>query len=257
MRAHDDTVLEQFDARAEAYLASAVHSAGPDLERARALVARGEHARNALLDVGCGAGHLSFALAPLLTRVVATDPSPSMLATVAAAARDRGLAHVETVQAGAHRLPFAAGEFDVVASRYSAHHWLDVPAALREMRRVLAPAGRLLLIDLCGGETPLADTHLQALELLRDPSHVRDFTKVEWRALLAESGFEFLIEESWPTRLEFATWIERMRTPPASVAAIRRMQAGAPREVAASLAFEPDGSFTPRTGLWLARPASA
>jgi ubiquinone/menaquinone biosynthesis C-methylase UbiE len=257
MRAHDDTVLEQFDARAEAYLASAVHSAGPDLERARALLAGGGQSRGALLNVGCGAGHLSFALAPLLARVVASDPSPSMLKTVAAAARERGYAHLETLQAGAHRLPFAAGEFDVVASRYSAHHWLDVPAALREMRRALAPTGRLLMIDLCGGETPLVDTHLQAIELLRDPSHVRDFTRSEWRALLAEAGFEILVEESWPTRLEFASWIERMRTPPAAAAAIRRMQTGAPREVAASLAFEPDGSFTPRTVLFLARAVSA
>lgn len=257
MRAHDDKVLGQFDARAEAYLTSAVHSAGPDLERARALLASGVASRGALLDVGCGAGHLSFAVASLLARVVASDPSPSMLATVAAAARERGFPHLETLQAGAHRLPFAAGEFDVVASRYSAHHWLDVPAALREMRRVLAPGGRLLMIDLLGGETPLADTHLQALELLRDPSHVRDFTRVEWRALLMEAGFEVLSEESWPTRLEFGSWIERMRTPPASVAAIRRMQADAPREVAEALAFEPDGSFTPRTVLLFARAVSA
>jgi ubiquinone/menaquinone biosynthesis C-methylase UbiE len=180
-----------------------------------------------------------------------------MLKTVAAAARERGFAHLETLQTGAHRLPCADGEFDVVASRYSAHHWLDVPGALREMRRVLAPAGRLLLIDLCGDETPLVDTHLQALELLRDPSHVRDYTRSEWRALLAAAGFEVLVEESWPTRLEFASWIERMRTPPVAVAAIRRMQAGAPREVANSLAFEPDGSFTPRTALFLAQAVSA
>jgi ubiquinone/menaquinone biosynthesis C-methylase UbiE len=253
MRAHDDTVLEQFDPRAQAYLTSAVHSHGPDLERARELVTSVTPAARTLLDVGCGAGHLSFALAPRLEHVVATDPSPSMLATVGAAARDRGFFEIETLRAGAHSLPFGAGAFDVVASRYSAHHWLDVPAALREMRRVLAPGGRLLMIDLLGDDTPLVDTHLQALELLRDPGHVRDFTRGEWHTLLAEAGLEVLAQATWSTRIEFTPWIERMRTPPDSVAAIRRMQAGAPREVAESLAFEPDGSFTPRTALFFAR----
>jgi ubiquinone/menaquinone biosynthesis C-methylase UbiE len=256
MRAHDEAVLSQFDPRAQAYLTSAVHAAGPDLEHARALMRDLEPAPNTLLDVGCGAGHLSFVLAPTFTRVVATDPAPSMLATVAAAAADRGLRQIETVRAPASRLPFDAASFGIVATRYSAHHWEDVPAALDEMRRVLAPGGRLLIIDLLGGDTPLVDTHLQAIELLRDPSHIRDFTRVEWRTLLGAAGFVVETEATWPTRLEFRSWIERMRTPPESAAAIRRLQSGAPREVAEALALEPDGSFTPRTGLFLGRPSA-
>jgi SAM-dependent methyltransferase len=250
---HDAAVLSQFDPRSHAYLTSAVHSSGPDLEHARTIVRALDPPPRALLDVGCGAGHLSFALARSSVRAVATDPAPSMLATVAAAAAQRGLTQIETVRAAAEALPFDSASFDVVATRYSAHHWNDVPAALREMRRVLAPGGLLLVIDLLGGETPLVDTHLQAIELLRDTSHVRDFTRVEWRGLLAAAGFTVETEATWLTRLEFGSWIERMRTPPESAAAIRRLQSGAPREVADALALEADGSFTPRTGLFAAR----
>ncbi|HZF30191.1 MAG TPA: class I SAM-dependent methyltransferase [Gammaproteobacteria bacterium] len=253
MRTHDATVLEQFDSQARAYLTSAVHSAGTDLERAKRLVEAALPPRAAIVDVGCGAGHLAFALAPHVARVAAVDPSPAMRATVEAAARERGLANVATYAANAAALPFAVGTFCVAASRYSAHHWRDVPAALREMRRVLKPGGFLLMIDALGDESPLVDTHLQALELLRDPSHVRDLAAPEWRTALERAGFAIVEESVWPTRIEFAAWIERMRTPPESVAAIRRLESGAPREVSEALALEPDGSFTLRTGLFWAR----
>ncbi len=256
MRSHDRAVLEQFDPRAAAYLASAVHAAGPDLERARTLVQQALPSTAALLDVGCGAGHLSFAVAPSLARVVAADPSPAMLATTEAAARQRGLGNIEAVRTGAGALPFPEAAFCTVASRYSAHHWNDVPAALREMRRVVKPNGYLLLIDLLGVESPLVDTHLQAMELLRDPSHVRDLTPTEWRALIERAGFELIEHRVWPTRIEFRPWIERMRTPPETVAAIRRLQEAAPREVWDALAFEPDGTFTAQTGLFWARAPS-
>jgi SAM-dependent methyltransferase len=208
-----------------------------------------------MLDAGCGAGHLGFALASLFERVVATDPSPSMLDTVLAAAAKRGLPQIEVRQAAAEKLPFPNGSFDLVCSRYSAHHWRDVPAALREMHRVVRPGGHLLMIDLLGDETPLIDTHLQAIELLRDPSHVRDFSPSEWRALLQPGEFQLLDDYVWPTRLEFGSWVARMRTPAEAIAAIRRLQKDAPIEVWEGLGMEADGSFTPRTGLFLARAA--
>jgi|KBSSwiStaDraftv2_1062776.scaffolds.fasta_scaffold232679_2 ubiquinone/menaquinone biosynthesis C-methylase UbiE len=253
MRTHDATVLEQFDPQASAYLTSAVHAAGPDLERACELVQTALPPRAAIVDVGCGAGHLAFALAPKVARVAAVDPSPGMRATVEAATRERGLPNVTTHAGDAAALPFTSGTFCAAASRYSAHHWRDVPAALREMRRVLKPGGYLLMIDALGDDSPLVDTHLQAIELLRDPSHVRDLASAEWRTALERAGFATVEERIWPTRIEFGPWIERMRTPPESVATIRRLESGAPREVCDALAIDADGSFTLRTGLFWAR----
>ncbi|HEX5046169.1 MAG TPA: class I SAM-dependent methyltransferase [Gammaproteobacteria bacterium] len=253
MRTHDAAVLEQFDSQARQYLTSAVHSAGPDLERARELVRASLPPRAAIVDVGCGAGHLAFALAPHVARVAAVDPSPGMRAIVESAARERGLANVTPHAAEAAALPFESAVFCAAASRYSAHHWRDVPAALRELRRVLKPGGYLLMIDALGDDSPLVDTHLQALELLRDPSHVRDLTAAQWRAALADAGFAAIEESAWPTRIEFGPWIERMRTPPESAAAIRRLETGAPREVCEALAIDAHGSFTLRTGLFWAR----
>ncbi|TSH90187.1 class I SAM-dependent methyltransferase [Verticiella sediminum] len=250
MTTHEESVHRQFDPQAQAYLNSAVHAQGPDLRAAHERVARTLSGQSAGLDLGCGAGHLSFALAPAVVRMVAADPSASMLATVAQAAHARGLAQVETAQTHAESLPFQAAAFSFVASRYSAHHWRDVPAALREAHRVTAPGGYLLMIDVIGPADPLVDTHFQTLELLRDTSHVRDYSDREWRAMLADAGYAVLDEQSWPVRLEFASWVQRIRTPMANVSMIRTLQQGASSEVSAALAYEEDGSFTMRTGMY-------
>lgn len=255
MRTHTQAVQDQFDPRAEAYLHSPVHAAGPDLAAARERVARELPPTAQILDVGTGAGHLSFALAPTAARVVALDPAPGMLTTVRQAAATRGLAQIETLAGSAAALPCAAASFDLVCTRYSAHHWFDLPGALAEMRRVLKPAGFILVIDLLGDEQPLVDTHLQSVELLRDSSHVRDRSSAEWRALLQQAGFDRLEFSTWPTRLEFTPWVERMRTPPALVTAIRLLQSTAPAEVQRGLQIEADGSFTAHTGLFWARRA--
>ena len=132
----------------------------------------------------------------------------------------RKLGNITTVQGMAEKLPFPDAHFDFAITRTSAHHWHDVPAALREARRVVKPGGRMLMIDTAGGDTPLLDTHLQAVEILRDPSHIRDYTTQEWLALFREAGFTPTFRKQWPLPIEFSAWIERMRTPPERVAAI-------------------------------------
>ncbi|TDR76503.1 class I SAM-dependent methyltransferase [Paludibacterium purpuratum] len=255
MKAHVETVQQQFDPQAQAYLSSQVHAQGPDLAWVREQVLPTLPPEAAVLDIGCGAGHLAFALAERGARVTALDPSPSMLHTVSREAAARGLSQIDTVEGLAHCLPFADGQFDLVASRYSAHHWEALPAALAEMRRVLKPDGMLLMIDVEGDETALVDTHLQAMELLRDRSHIRNRAPSEWRRLLTLAGFTVASHRQWPTRLAFEAWVTRMRTPPVQVQAIRALQDGAPAEVRTALAIEADGSFQVTTGAMLAKRA--
>lgn len=250
MSTHRDAVHAQFDARAAAYLSSSVHSAGPDLRRACELVFGLPMRPTRALDLGCGAGHLSFAMSPQVGSVVALDPSTGMLDQVKAEAARRGLDNIQTQCSGAETLPFADASFDLVATRYSAHHWTDLDAAMAEIRRVLAPGGHLLVIDLEAPADALTDTHLQAIELLRDRSHVRDRSDAEWRGMLRGIGVELLVMERWSTRLEFPSWIARMHTPATKAEVIRTMLVEAPSEVRDALRVEADGSFSAFTGLW-------
>ncbi|HLK71123.1 MAG TPA: class I SAM-dependent methyltransferase, partial [Steroidobacteraceae bacterium] len=168
---HSRLVDAQFGPRAAAYVESSVHAGGEDLDQleARAQALRPRHA----LDLGCGGGHVSYRLARHAAAVTACDLSAEMLTAVSATARSRDLSCIATVQARAQALPFANAHFDFLACRFSAHHWSALDAGLHEARRVLQPGAAAIFIDAISPGVPLLDTHLQAVELLRDPSHAR------------------------------------------------------------------------------------
>lgn len=244
---HNSNVDSQFGPRAQAYLSSAVHAAGADLDHMAALVG---HRPDAIaLDMGCGGGHVAFRLAPVVQKVVAYDLSEPMLAVVAGEAQRRGLTNLVTKCGAAEQLPCPTASFDVAVTRYSTHHWRDVPAGLAQMRRVLKPAGEAFFMDVVAPGVPLLDTWLQTLELLRDPSHVRNASVQEWHGALQTAGFKVEATQGFRLRLDFPTWIERMQTPPAHVEAIRSLQRRAPAEVIDYFAIEADGSFTVDTML--------
>lgn len=242
MTDHNQVVERQFGEQASAYLSSAVHAQGAEFALLRERVAALPGAR--VLDLGCGAGHVSFQVAPLAGEVVAYDLSQQMLDVVASAAAERGLDNVQTECGKAEQLPFADEQFDFVFSRYSAHHWRDVGQALREVRRVLKPGGTAAFIDVAAPELPLLDTHLQAVELLRDTSHVRDYSAGEWLRQASEAGLHTRSTLRQRLRLEFGSWIARMRTPVAMSVAIRALQQSMGSEVREYFEIEADGSFS-------------
>lgn len=241
VKAHHSVVEGQFGPRAQAYVDSAVHSQGEDLQRLNSIVR--DVAPDRALDLGCGGGHVAYVLARHARMVTATDLSHEMLTAVAAAARDKGLSNIETVNAPVEDLPFDDGAFDLLACRYSAHHWQGFEAGLRQARRVLKPAAPAVFIDAYAPRAALLDTHLQAVELLRDPSHARNYSAAEWTASLGRAGFAISSMRTWRLRMDFAVWTARMRTPDIHQAAIRALQTVASSEVKAHFAIEDDGSF--------------
>jgi SAM-dependent methyltransferase len=241
-KTHETVVRAQFGSQAAAYVTSEVHAQGADLDALRDLA--GERKPRRALDLGCGGGHVSFTLAPLAGDVVAYDLSNEMLAAVRASASQRGLANITTVCGPVETLPFDDGSFDFVASRFSAHHWRDVARGLAEARRVLAPDGSAVFVDVTAPDVPLLDTFLQTIELLRDPSHVRDYAPSEWRALLEAAGFAIASVTLRRLRLEFASWIARMRTPPARAEVIRTLPAEMSGDVRDYFELTPAGDFT-------------
>lgn len=241
-KSHVALVGSQFGARAEAYLQSSVHARSRDLE---ALVtAVGDRPQARVLDLGCGGGHVAFNVAPHVREVVAYDLSPEMLDVVARAASERGLANLATRQGVAERLPFEDRSFDVVLSRFSAHHWRDLDAALREVVRVLKPGGMAAIADTVSPGVPLLDTYFQTLEMLRDCSHVRNYSRAEWEASIARAGLVTEATRHFRLRLDFTSWVERMNTPKPQVEAIRALQAAVSATATSYFETEPDGSHS-------------
>jgi ubiquinone/menaquinone biosynthesis C-methylase UbiE len=239
---HHDQVADAFGSTAAAYLTSQVHASGADLDNLAATFAA-TCGNATVLDMGCGAGHASFAVAPHVKEVVAYDIAPQMLATVEAAAKERGLTSVSTQQGAAETLPFDDARFNWAISRMSAHHWRDVPRALAEVHRVLKPGGRIKFIDIAGIDDPLYDTWIQAVEVLRDASHIRDYRADEWIAMLDRAGFDAKVSERWRIDIDFDSWVARMRTPAERVTAIRSLWGSAPDEVKQYFDVKADGSF--------------
>jgi ubiquinone/menaquinone biosynthesis C-methylase UbiE len=250
---HEQSISKSFSSNAERYLTSPVHSAGADLDFLARSVAALDQPK--VLDLGCGAGHASFATAPFAQEVVAFDLTAGMLEVTAAAAKERGFSNISTTQGSVEELPFNSQQFDFVVSRYSAHHWNDVPRALQEVRRVLKPGGQVCVIDTTGAPSPLLDTHLQSVELARDPSHVRSYTDAEWLSFFQAASFDARIEQKWRLALDFSPWVSRIGTSAEGIAAIRSLWSRAPSEVRDYFKLQDDLSFELDVAMILAHMA--
>ena len=106
------------------------------------------------LDVGCGAGLSTAALAPLARQVIGLEPIPTMLAHRRTVAPDAGF-----VIGQAERLPFAARSFDLVTAAGSLNY-TDLPSALGEIARVLTGDGTFLLYDFSVGRRSVSGQEL-------------------------------------------------------------------------------------------------
>lgn len=221
-------IQDRFGAAAAAYAASAVHRGGPDLD---AMLAEGVRTGSErVLDVGCGAGHTALAFAARVAEVVALDLTPAMLEQARRLAAERGLPNVSFREGNAAELPFPDASFDLVTSRLAAHHVAQPAAMLCEIARVLRPGGCFLLSDTVADEDPMLDSFVNALELLRDASHVRDHRVSEWQTMFRTAGLAPRLLDRFAIELEFEPWVARIGTPSGAVTGLRALFDAAPDE---------------------------
>lgn len=188
MASKEDAARRIFSERAAWYSVSEAHTEPQVLNRVTELAAPAPD--DSALDIATGTGHTAFALARHCAAVTATDLTPQMLAQAVMLRAQHGLANVHLAAADVHALPFGSGSFQRVTCRRAAHHFSDIGTALREMHRVLDPAGRLVIDDRSVPEDDFVDRCMNALDFCHDESHVRQYRASEWRQLLEAAGFE-------------------------------------------------------------------
>ncbi len=198
-------VRREYDALAARYDRRWEHYTRESLELIRPLLAGREAGR--VLDLGCGTGALLPRLGTWdggVARYTGVDLSAEMLRVAAGKAAPVAFP-AGFVAAPADALPFGDAAFDTVVSASSLHFWPEPEAALVEVRRVLRPGGRLLLVD--WSRDPAAMRLLEWWLRLRSGgrSHHRVLTVKEALVLLWAVGFQVDTVErcriGWPWTL--------------------------------------------------------
>jgi len=141
-----------------------------------------------LLDVACGGGIVVCAFAPYVRHATGIDVTPAMLERARALAAEKGLANVSWREGEVERLPYPDGAFMIVVTRFAMHNFLDPAAVFREMVRVCAPGGRVVVVDTYTSEDPAKAATFNRLEILRDPSHARSLYLAELKGLFRTAG---------------------------------------------------------------------
>ena len=116
----------------------------------------------ALVDLGAGPGLLALGFAPYVGRLVAVDPEPAMVAEARRAAALAGVP-LAIIEGRAEDLGADVGSFDLVTIG-RALHWMDRPATLAALDRIVAPGGRILICgSTSGADNPWRETYQTVL----------------------------------------------------------------------------------------------
>lgn len=233
-------VQKQFGANAAAYATSEVHAKGASLARLVALVQPRPHWQ--VLDVATAAGHTALTFAPHVAHVIAVDITPQMLPVAEQLAAERNIANVTFQTADAEDLPFDDEQFDLVTCRIAPHHFPDIGRFMARSCRVLCPGGILAIVDnvvpgsrLRGKKAERqreAGRYVNAFEKLRDPSHVRCLSVVEWTEAYRRAGFALEHQETVAKQMAFGPWAARMQASQKTITRLRAMLLQAPAAVA-------------------------
>jgi len=184
MGAHNSRILDQFTRQAAPFAAAAPIRNQEALDRIVQWSSAGP--ADTVLDVACGHGLLACAFARVAKHVTGIDMTPAMLEQARKTQREQSLKNVSWQQGDVYSLPFPPEQFSIVSSRFVFHHLQDPLAALKEMKRVCKPGGKVVVADMA--PQPAKAAALNAAELLRDPSHVRAMPVDELRGLFEQAG---------------------------------------------------------------------
>lgn len=169
-----------------------------------------------LLDVACGTGAVTLPAAEIVGQtgqVVGLDPNPEALAVARRVNGQNGGGKIEWREGVADSLPFADGSFDCVTCQFGAMFFSERVAALKEMRRVLATGGRLVLttwgpLDRNLGNAAMA----QAWKARVSPEHAAKLNPphslsdpAEMGRLLHDAGYTQIDVQKQAARARFAS----------------------------------------------------
>lgn len=204
---YEDSIREEFTHQSQSFGAAAAMSSAQTLDVLTELVPADPKAR--WLDVACGPGVVSRALAARVGTVTGVDLTPAMVEEAERRALDEGIDNVSFLLGDATALDFTDGSFDGAITRFSFHH-IPVPGrAMTEMARMVRPGGWVVVGDQVTDDDGAGAAWHQEIERLRDPTHWASQRLDGLRAMGAEAGLELEQERLVPIEIDYEDWLAR------------------------------------------------
>lgn len=165
-----------------------------------------------VLEMAAGTCICGRAIAPHVKHVTCLDMTPAMISIGKNTAEKENLDNMTFVLGDSRELPFLDDSFDIVFSRLAFHHFPDIEQPFKEMKRVLKPGGKLIIIDMEATNEQLRQVE-DEIEILRDPSHVKNISKDEFLDLYEKNGLNVELCEATKIPVILDNWLEHTKTP--------------------------------------------
>ena len=196
---------DRFGRRSDAYSKSGILSNKDHLNLIIDLASPEES--DSVLDIATGNGFLAFEFAEKVSRVIGCDMTEDMLDIAESIRKERKLDNVAFEVMDAESLRFEDGSFDIVSCRFAFHHFTNPKKVISEMVRVCRNGGKIVLVDGLSSEDPVKSEYHNRIEQIRDPSHVRLYSRSELLRMLQDAGLRVTHAREWDADFYFDEWI--------------------------------------------------
>lgn len=214
---HNSEIIAQFTQQATPFTKIAGH-----FDAIEKLVEISKTTKNdKVLDVASGPGLVAAGFAKAAQHVECFDLTPAMLQQAKKYLIAEGVTNVSFQKGDAMHLPYPDNSFDIVVTRYSFHHFLYPASVLKEIIRVCKKKGHILIADIMM-EKEASET-FDHIEKLRDSSHVKALTQMEFTNLFTYYNFDNVSQYRYTVGINLEELLSASSTKEINANEIRRL----------------------------------
>lgn len=166
-----------------------------------------------VMDLGCGTGILTVAMAPYVKTLIAVDVTEKMIRETMDRCKSKQLENVRYITSNSEKIPVATGSVDKIVIRLGFHHFYNIPHVMRELLRILKQDGLLVIADIITSSDPSIGKLHNAIEKLRDPSHVQLYSEDDFIDLASRYNLKVMEQYNYHVERTYSEWLDITQSP--------------------------------------------
>jgi ubiquinone/menaquinone biosynthesis C-methylase UbiE len=167
---------------------------------------------DSVLEAAAGTCICGRSIAPFVHFVTCLDATPAMLEIGKKQAAKDGVSNIRFVNGYVEDIPFPNEHFDIVFTRFSFHHFIEMNKPFAEMHRVLKRGGQLIVVDMEAADESFRCVQ-DKIEKMRDSSHIRNHSQAEFIELYQRYGYKITKQEVTKMSVSLSAWLALTETP--------------------------------------------